>query len=159
MKLVVLLVLALSSLSLSLSFQDKDKAKPEWKYLFSLEDDRDTFETYYDAANIERSPQGMVRVWLKQIPVTHNATEKQRIVNAIISNRKLNKMNTEGYDKYAYTLTLFEFDCSGRKARGISIKDYDEAEKLLSTDTKEGSPFAPVVEGSSSEVVLKAVCR
>jgi surface-adhesin protein E len=159
MKLAVLLVSAALSLSLSLSFQDKDKAKPEWKYLFSLEDDRDTFETYYDAASIERSQQGIVRVWLKQIPVTPNAAERQRIVSAIIRNRKLNKMSTDGYEKYAYTLTLFEFDCSGRKGRGVSIKDYDEAEKLLGSDTKEGSSFAPVLEGSSSEVILKAVCK
>ena len=161
MKFALLILLLLSSLSLSspLSFQQQDKAKPDWKYLLSSEDDRDTWKTYYDAANIERLPQGLVRVWLKQIPVTKNDAERQRIVNALIANRKINNMKTEGYDKFAYSLTLVEFDCSGRKGRSIAIKDYDQAQKELSSDAREEAPFAPVPAGSMSAVVMEAACK
>jgi hypothetical protein len=156
MKLALLTLLLLPSL---MGFSTNAQAPPEWKYLFTLEDDRDAWKTYYDTANIERQEQGTVRAWLKQIPVTKTDAERRRIVSGIIDNRKLNRMSTEGYDKFAFTLTLIEFDCSGRRGRSIAIKDYDQSGKLLGKDTKEGIPFAPVLKDSSSEVILEAVCK
>lgn len=156
MKLTLLILLIVTSL---VSFAGPVQTKPEWKYVATLEDDRDSWKTYYDAANIERQNKGIVRVWLKQIPNTRNEAEKQRIVNAIIENRKLNNMDVKGYEKFAYSLTLVETDCSGRKMRSISIKDYDQAEKLLGSDTKADIPFAPVREHSLPGLILEAACK
>lgn len=160
MKPTVLALIIVTSLSSSLvSLAGPVQTKPEWKYVATFEDDRDSFKTYYDAANIERQSKGIVRVWLKQIPLTRNETERQRIVNAIIENRKLNNMSVKGYEKFAYSLTLIEFDCSGRKGRSISIKDYDQAEKLLGSDTKDEIPFTHVQEDSLPGMILDAVCK
>lgn len=156
MKLTLLVLMIGTSL---MSFAGPVQTKPEWKYVATLEDDRDSWKTYYDAANIERHDKGLVQVWLKQIPVTKDETERQRIVSGIIENRKVNNMSVEGYEKFAYTLTSVEFDCVGRKARSVSIKDYDSAEKLLGSDTKIGIPFAPVREHSMPEIILEAVCK
>ena len=135
------------------------QAKPEWKYVVTSEDDSSTWKTYYDAVNIEHQANNIVRVWLKQMPVTKTDAEMQRIISAIIANRKVNEMSTSGYEKFAYSLTLVEFDCAGRKGRSTAIKDYDQSEKPLSSDTREDAPFAPVVEHSMSEVVMKAACK
>ena len=154
MKLFALALLLISSLS-SISIQ----TKPDWKDVVTSEDHNKTWKTYYDASNIERKVGGIVRVWLKQLPVTKTEAEKQRIVNAMIQNRKLNNMSSKGYEKFAYSLTLVEFDCVGRQGRSVAIRDFDQSEKLLGSDAKEDFPFAPVREGSMSEVILEAVCK
>ena len=158
MKLMLLVLLSVTSFSL-VSLARPVQTTPEWKYVATYVDDRDSWKTYYDAANIERHDKGMIGVWLKQIPITRNDAERRRIVGAIIENRKVNNMSVRGYKKFAYSLTLVEFDCSGRKARSISIKDYDRAEKLLGSDTKMEVPFGPVEEGSLPELILKAACK
>jgi len=156
MKLTLLtLSLLLSLATLPRTFQ----TKPDWKYVITSEDDRDTWKTYYDAANIERQPKNIVRVWLKQVPVTTSDAEMQHIINAIIENRRVNEMSTKGYEKFAYSLMLVEFDCAGRRGRSIAIKDVDQAEKPLSSDTRDDAPFAPVVEHSVSEVIMEAACK
>ena len=160
MKLTLLVLLIATSLPSSLvSLARAVQTKPEWKYVATLEDDRDSWKTYYDAANIERQDKGIVGVWLKQIPVTKDEAERQRIVSGIIDNRKVNNMSIKGYEEFAYSLTLVEFDCSGRKARRTSIKDYDRADKLLASDKKEGVPFAPVPKDSLPGIILEAVCK
>ena len=156
MKLTLLILSIVMSL---MSLAGPVQTKPDWKYVATLEDDRDSWKTYYDAANIERQDKGMVQVWLKQIPLTKDDVERKRIVSGIIQNRKVNHMSVKGYEKFAYTLTLVEFDCAGRKARSTSIKDYDQAEKLLGSDTLVGVPFAPVPEHSMPEIILEAVCK
>lgn len=158
MKLTLLLIV--TSLSSSLvGLAGPVQTKPEWKYVATSEDDRDSWKTYYDAANIQRQNKDIVGVWLKQIPITSDEAERQRLVSAMIENRKVNNMSVKGYEQFAYSLTLVEFDCSGRKARSIAIKDYDRAEKLLGSDKREGAPFAPVREHSMPEIILEAVCK
>ena len=156
---LLILLLALSFSSSVAGLSGNFQAKPEWKYVVTSEDDRNTWKTYYDAANIERQPKNIVRVWLKQMPVTRTDAEMQRIINSIIENRKANEMSTKGYEKFAYSLMLVEFDCAGRRGRSIAIKDVDQAEKPLSSDTREDAPFAPVVEDSVSEVIMEAACK
>lgn len=157
MRATLLVLLIVTSLSSSLV--SPVQTKPEWKYVATLEDDRDSWKTYYDTAGIERHDKGIVGVWLKQIPVTKDDAERQRIVSGIIENRKVNNMSVKGYKEFAYTLTLVEFDCSGKKARSISIKDYDRAEKLLGSDTRMDARFAPVPEQSLPGLILEAVCK
>ena len=155
MKLTLLVLLVVTFVSLAGAVQNT----PEWKYVATLEDDRDSWKTYYDTANIDRQDKGFVRVWLKQVPITKTETDRKRIVSGIIENRKLNEMSVKGYEEFAYSLTLVEFDCSGRKGRKTAIKDYDRAEKLLGSDRKEGFSFAPVPEESLPGIIMKAVCK
>ena len=135
------------------------ESKPEWKYLVTSEDHNQVWKTYYDVKNIKRKSEGTIEVWLKQVPITKTEEERQRIIRSIIKNRELNEMPIKGYGKFAYSLTLIEFDCSKKVGRRVSIKDYNEAGELLGTDTIEGVPFAPVPEGSMAGVVLEAVCK
>ena|SRR5215213_3448360 len=135
------------------------QSEPEWKYVVTSTDDNNTWKAYYDAANIDRQQAGIVRVWLKQVPITKTKTEKLRIVNRIIENRILNKMSVKGYERYAYSLTLLEIDCPRSQGRSISIKDYDQTDKLLSSDTVQGTPFAPILEMSWPAMIRDAVCK
>src|SRR2546428_2689942 len=116
--------------------------KSEWKYVTKSEDDNEVWETYYQTNTIKRKPDSRVEVWLKQVPIAETTEEKQRIIQSTIKNRELNKMPTQGYDKFAYSLMLVEIDCSSKAGRNVSIKDFDETGKLLGADTIEGVPFA-----------------
>jgi hypothetical protein len=134
-------------------------AKPEWKYVATAEDDGEVWKTFYDSKNINRKSNGNVEVWLKQEPVTQTASERQRIVDGLIQNRKMNNMPTKGYDRFAYSLTLVEFDCKKKEGRNPSIRDYNVADELLATQTILDIPFAPVREKSLSRIILDAVCK
>ena len=152
------LILFLISLSIVLSVRSQNEPKPEWKYAITSEDDHQVFETYYDSKSVKRTAEGTIRVWLKQVPITKTEEERQRIIRSIIQNRKLNRMSIGGYEKFAYSLILIEFDCSEKVGRSISISDYDETDKLLGSNTlPEQIPFAPV--GSIARSVLTAVCK
>lgn len=124
------------------------------------EDDKHVWDTYYDSKNTEQTAEGKIRVWLKQMPITKTEDERQRVINSIIQNRKLNRMPIMGYEKFAYSLTLREFDCRRKAEREVSIRDYDESGKLLGSKTlPEQIPFGPVTEGSMALTVLDAVCK
>jgi len=138
--------------------QVRSTTDPEWKYLTKDEDDGLEWETYYDVNSIKRTT-GVVTVWLKQLPVFKTEEQKQKLIHSTIENRGLNKMDTKGYEKFAYSQMLVEIDCNGKSGRNVSIKDFDERGTLLGSDTKQGVPFAPVRDGSLAGLLLKAVCN
>jgi hypothetical protein len=151
-------VFFLVSLSILPSVSSQTEPKPEWKYVVTSEDDNQVWETYYDAKSAKRTAEGTIKVWLKQVPITKTEEERQRIIRSIIQNRKLNRMSIGGYEKFAYSLTLIEFDCSEKVGRDVSFSDYNESDKLLGSNTlPEQIPFAPV--GSIARSVLNAVCK
>jgi hypothetical protein len=155
-----LLIFFLISLSSLPSVSSQNEPKPEWKYVITSEDDNQVWETYYDSKSTERTAKGTIKVWLKQMPITKTEEERQRVVSSIIQNRKLNRMSISGYDKFAYSLTSIEFDCSKKAGRSVSIRDYDDSDKLLGSNTLPAQvPFAPVPEGSMARIVLNAVCK
>src|SRR5690348_6778114 len=107
---VAFFLFALVALLLPIGAVCQSRAKPEWKYVATAEDDNYVWKTSYDSKNVNRKPAGTVEVWLKQEPLTSTPAERQRIIGRLIQNRKLNKMPTKGYDRFAYALTLVEFD-------------------------------------------------
>jgi hypothetical protein len=122
------------------------------------EDDGLEWETYYDLNSIKRSS-NIVAVWLKQLPVFKNDEQKQRLIRSTTENRKMNKTDTQGYEKYSFSQTLVEIDCNGKSGRSVAIKDFDERGSLLGNDAKEGVPFAPVRDGSLAGFLLEALCH
>jgi hypothetical protein len=161
MKSLYLMVLLLSfgGLVYPPSVMSQTESKPEWKYIVTSEDDNQVWKTYCDLKRIKQTVEGTVEVWLKQVPITKTGKERRKLIHSIIENRTLNKIPINGYEKFAYSLTLIEFDCGKNLARSVSIEDYDETAKLLGSDTIEGVPFAPVREGSATGVILEAVCK
>ena len=139
----------------------QSKAKPVWKTVGTAEDNDQKWKNFYDTKSIKREPKGMVQVWTKQVPVIRNADDKQKWIQGLAANRKLNGMPTEGYDAYAYTLTLVELNCQKKEARDITTKDYNSADHLLGQQTilKNKYSFAAVGEGSVSRIMLDAVCK
>jgi hypothetical protein len=155
-----LLILFLISLSSAPSFSSQNDQKPEWKYVATSEDDNQIFETYYDSKNTKRTAEGTITVSLKQMPITKTEEQRQRVIHSVIQNRKLNRMSITGYERFAYSLTLIEFDCSKRVGRSVSFRDYDESDKLLGSNAlPEQIPFSPVVQGSMVRIVFDAVCK
>jgi hypothetical protein len=153
-------ILFLISLSSVPSVSSQNEPKPEWKYVITSEDDNQVWETYYDSKSTERTGEGTIKVWLKQVPITKSEKERQRVIHSIIENRKINRMSINGYEKFVYSLTLIEFDCKKKVGRSVSIRDYNESDKVVGSDTlPEQIPFAPVTEGSMARIVLNAVCK
>ena len=118
-----------------------------------------TWKTYYDLKSLKRKRDGIVEIWLKQVPLLKTQGDKENVRRAIIKNRKLNKLATNGYERYRYTTTLIAIDCNRKWGRTISTKDHDESGGLLGTDTMEEVPWAPIIKGSMPALFLSAVCN
>ena len=120
------------------------------------EDDALVWRISYDANSVKRKPKGIVEVWTKQEPASTGA-DRQRLVDGVIRNRKADNMPTGGYDKYAYTQTLFEFDCARKEDRAPLYRDYDTAGKMIGTHGHVAD-FTPV-DNSLERTLLNAVCK
>ena len=148
---------AIGAALLPMSALCQSRAKPDWKPLGTDEDDALVWNLFYDANSAKRKPKGIVEVWTKQEPAS-TGTDKQRLVDGVIRNRKADNMPTDGYDKYAYTQTLFEFDCARKKDRTALYRDYDTAGKMIGTQAHV-TAFMPVDENSREQKLLEAVCK
>lgn len=134
------------------------KTESNWKFLTTAEDHGLEYQTYYDLKSVKRSA-NIVAVWIKQLSVFKNDEQKQRLIKSITENRKLNKIDTKGYEKYSFSKTLIEIDCDDRSGRKVAIKDFDDGGALLGEDAIAGVPFAPIRDGSLAGLLFEALCR
>ena len=134
----------------------QSRTKPDWQSLGTGEDDALVWKISYDANSVKRKQKGIVEVWTKQEPAS-TGDDRQRLVEGVIHNRKVDNMPTHGYDKYANTQTLFEFDCARKKDRAPLYRDYDTAGKMIGTHAHV-SDFTPV-DNPVEQALLTAVCK
>lgn len=72
---------------------------------------------YYDKESLTYSPNGIVKVWDKEVYSTRSR-------DYLISKRKEFNEKIDGYSNLEYTLFQFEFDCRKRQSRMVSTTDY-----------------------------------
>ncbi len=98
--------------------------------------------------------------WVKMIN-TNKPTVKNNLVNFRknrIEIRENNKQSTKGYDKYLYSMNLYQVDCKTKKFRIIEVSDYDEAGTLLSTEKTPDTEWNELVAGTLFENIVGAIC-
>jgi surface-adhesin protein E len=152
------LLLFVTPIAWNAQIMGQSKPPQEWRYV-TTDTHENTWKTYLDVKSIRRMPKGIVQLWLKQIPIYSDDEERKKVISGVIQNREYNQMPIRGYEQFAYSLTLIQFNCKKRLARSISIKDYDEAGSLLGSQTLANRSFARVFESSMAGMILGMVCK
>ena len=78
------------------------------------------YTIYIDTASIETTPDISVKVMYKTIAKSNAYRELLQDI------RSEEGRSVEGYDKFAYTLSRVEIDCSGDRHRLLEATDYDK---------------------------------
>lgn len=111
----------------------------------------------YSPKRITRTAKGIMRIWLKQMP-SHDSSVSGEAKKDLIRKRGELGLNTRGYEKWSYSLILFELKCSARKTRFITRTDYDEDGQVLDTEEESGD-WQEVFPESVAERMLKVGCK
>jgi uncharacterized protein YuzE len=134
------------------------KLQPEWKSLGFYYHRNNQVEMFYDPGTIKQVSKRIQQVWIKQIEHYEDEKAKQVGIEELTKNREILGFKLDGYDKYAYSTSLIEFDCSKRTARDSCIVDYDETGKIIGKECSEEMPFAPVRTELTIKL-LKITCK
>lgn len=140
--------LALFGISGVFGFCDRASGEEaDWKF-FS---ESSTNRWYYDAKSVV-SNKNILKVWGKGV------IKDQKGVDEKIKLLKKFGGQTLGYEKYSYTLNLFEINCENKKQRIISVKDYDKMGNGLQTATMEDYQWDFIAPGTIIDNLSKEVC-
>lgn len=151
--LIGLLACAMINLATTLG---QNKPETEWKYSYSYNHRGNEVKLFYDPQSIKRLSGGIVQVWIKQIERYQNDEAKRMVQAELIENRRLSGFPLIGYEKYAYSKTMLEFDCAKRMVREPCIKDYDETDKLIGEQCIDRVPFETVPK---EHPILNVACN
>jgi hypothetical protein len=108
----------------------------------------DLYECFYDAEDMIRSSQDIVKVWMKSEYTGGGVTE-------------MVKKFGKHYENLSYSLELWEINCAGKKHRLLSITAYSVEGNILYTD-QAGSRLPPweiISRESVGESLYKALCK
>ncbi|MFQ5588160.1 MAG: surface-adhesin E family protein [Nitrospiria bacterium] len=83
------------------------------------------FDHYYDEANVLRSPEDVIGVWVKVVPTQEKAKE------ILLAERRRRAFLMEGYEEYQYTVTALEIDCPKKIRALMESRDYGKKGKIL----------------------------
>lgn len=113
-----------------------------------------TFIFKYNPSRVSGSSTDVVKVWIKKY-----------LKGPFSENRKLIIRETErsgqkaiGYESYAYSLILFDLDCSSSTLRISSSIDYDMKGTVLNSTTLPDSERSPLSPESVGEAIFAKFC-
>lgn len=136
-------------------YAQKKENKPEWVFLST---DNHGWKNYYDSQSVVGTPDGIVNVSAKQVPVYKDDQDKKMRMQRLLENRKWLNIKTDGYDNYAYSVTILEINCATNEARSGTMIDYDSSEKELAKSTLAGVEWAPISPRSWVVELIPKVC-
>ncbi len=137
------------------SSQTKSQAK--WKSIGFYYHRENEVEMFYDAESIKRTSKKTMQVWIKQIEHYKDDKAKQVGLEELMNNRRFLKLPLDGYDKFAYSTSLIEFDCQEKAGRDLCFVDYDEKGKIIGKKCL-NMPFAPVMTEVTKKL-LDVTCK
>lgn len=106
---------------------------------------------FYDASSISHPSKDLVRVWKK--------TEwSQEGVDQQIALRGKHGLSTAGYEKYSYTTSMDEINCSTQESRCITFTEYGNDGAML--DSQKGSQdWEAIIPDSAGAELYRQVCK
>ena len=119
-----------------------------WGADWRLYANTDLYECFYDAENIVRSSEDIVKVWAKLVYTERGVIE-------------MVKEFGKHYENLSYSLGLWEINCAGKKHRLLSTTAYSLEGNILYTN-QAGSrppPWKIISRESVEESLYKAVCK
>lgn len=78
---------------------------------------------YYDTESIEYPVKGLVKVWVKSVPLDEKGRHK-RI-------REREKVTNKNYQNFGYTLLLYEMNCAEQKYHITAVIDYEKDGQVI----------------------------
>lgn len=145
----ILIVTALHSCILFYSAGCAYGEGADWKFFSESASNR----WYYETSTVDYSRKELVRVWGKAV------TKGKEGIDEKIKLLEKFGGQTRGYEKYSYTMNLFELDCVRKKSRILSVKDYDLKGNPLESVSIENFPWDFIAPGTIIENLYKTVCR
>ncbi|MGI9069159.1 MAG: surface-adhesin E family protein [Pyrinomonadaceae bacterium] len=108
----------------------------------------------YNPSRVTWESADIVKVWIKEYlkrPFQENR-------KTIIRQRGEAGLKTIAYDSYAYSLRLFELNCSSSQLRTLSALDYNMKGNVLSSRSTPYDTFRAVVPDSVGEAIFSKFC-
>ena len=163
-----LLITGTYAQSVSQSKQDKNSKQkvPAWQLITVNKND---FAIFFNSRFLTHVDSNIIRVWLKEKPISEKAREEERLCISKMLGKMLEKV-TDGdknqisvYDSitnYAETLELREYNCAKKQMRIVEILYYDrEGKSLGSIGPITEAPWENVIPDTVGETILNAVCH
>ena len=116
----------------------------------------DDFSYFYNPKSVTRPGKGKAVAWIK---AQAKPASRDRLRTKYLQYLKDRGVEIEGYKNFSYAMIQKEFDCAARKSRLVSVKDYDERGRMLSSTYVEDQNWGDVVAGSIEEELLKIFCK
>ena len=113
----------------------------DWKLFKKTEDAK----FYYDAKDIARSSQKIVKVWIRQVYTKKGKTDMMNLVGA-------------RYKNLSYSINSLECDCGARRVLFLSMTYYSKNGDVLDLE-KPSDKWEPIPPDSMFDVLHKKVCR
>jgi hypothetical protein len=114
----------------------------DWKYYIGNE----FGEYYYDAENLNRLPDTIVRVWTKEI------SSQKSVADTV------GRLGQE-YKDLGHINTLWEVDCIAKKSRVLAMAYYSKSNSLIDSADNLVTEWNFIIPDSMWEYLSKAVCK
>ncbi len=113
------------------------------------------YKTVYNVLHMELTKLGIVSVWTKRIIRDEKGRERR------IQEQKKLGFTTKGYERYEYTVSRKELDCSEKKYRVLSEKDYSKDGDVLSSLMNDArtADWNQITPDSDTEALYHAICE
>ncbi|MGD0283446.1 MAG: surface-adhesin E family protein [Dissulfurispiraceae bacterium] len=113
------------------------------------------YKTIYDVMHLELAKLDIINVWTKRMIRDEKDREWQ------IRERYKLGLTVKGYERYNYTVSRKEVDCSGKKYRVLLEADYSKEGDELSLFLKGANvgEWALIPPGSDTEALYRAICE
>jgi hypothetical protein len=113
----------------------------DWKLFKKTEDAK----FYYDAKDIARSSQKIVKVWIRQVYTKKGKTDMMNLVGA-------------RYKNLSYSVNSLEFDCGARRVLFLSMTHYSKNGDVLDLENP-SDKWEPIPPDSMFDVLYKKLCK
>jgi hypothetical protein len=113
----------------------------DWKLFKKTED----ANFYYDKEDITRSPQKIVKVWIKQV---YKKKGKMDMVNLVGAR----------YENLSYSINSLEFDCGAKMVHFLSIAYHSKNGDVLDLENPPDK-WESISPNSMFDVLYKKVCK
>ena len=94
--------------------------------------------------------------WIKKSSAKNDLTSFRK---KEIELKTSHNLSIDGYDKFLYSMDLYQFDCKSKKYKVVEVVDYDSNGKVLAREKTTESKWIDVIPESISDKLFKVVCN
>ena len=111
------------------------------------------FKHFYDRQSIFHPTKEIIRVAIKVDPKGKEGRD------FLLNVRKEIGLTLEGYENYAFSVTIMEIDCENHVKRILQSDDYNQKGELLDAVSSPNQKWAPIAPESVHGLYEKVLCK